>query len=118
MNREERYIAIVSELESSNNPKAWGDDGFAVGRFQWHPSAYATWGPAPEDFGGHEQSWDWAFTQAKREFFRAAIEDRPTATDLEIAMAFHLHGQVRWEGWDQGYVTRWVAAVAAVDAGR
>jgi hypothetical protein len=117
MNREERYLAIMSRLESGDNPKAWGDEGFACGRYQWHPSAYQTWQPTPAEFHGKEHSWDWAFTEAKRKFFRTALEVKSDATDLEIAMAFHLHGQLRWEGWDQAYVSRWLAAVAAVDSG-
>lgn len=62
------------------------------------------------DFGGEERSWDWAFEFCLRWFYRRAIAGRANATDIAIAMAWHLHGQVRWDGWDAVYSARWLAA--------
>lgn len=111
--REEAFVAALAKTESEGNPKAWGDNGYACGRFQWHPSAFIAWYPQAHEFGGRERSWDWAFEQAVRKFFRAALADWPEATDLDIAMAFHEHGYVNWTGWDNVYAERFNKAVGA-----
>lgn len=46
----DRFVAITALCESVDNPEAWGDDGRACGRWQIHPSAYASWGPKPHGF--------------------------------------------------------------------
>ena len=116
MTQEDRFVKIIGLMESSNNPRAWGDGELACGRFQWHPSAYATWGPKPEDFGGIERSWDWAFEFALRKFHRRAHTAFPDKFEVQIAMAWHLHGSRRWEGFDAAYGNLWLDAAAAVDA--
>jgi hypothetical protein len=115
MIEEERFIKILSRCESNDNPQAWGDSGRAVGRFQQHPSFYASWAPKPSDFGGRERSWDWCFEFAARRFFRAARAAQKDAGLAEIAMALHLHGQLRWDGWDDAYQTHWLLSEKAVD---
>jgi hypothetical protein len=107
MERVERFIAILGDTESHNYKEAWGDNGFACGRFQEHPSFYASWGPRPGDFGGVERSWHWCFEFAVRRFFAAATFDAPGASDGMIAMAYHLHGQVIWTGFDEDYKRKW-----------
>jgi hypothetical protein len=107
LNDEDTFVAALSKQESNDNIHAWGDSGRACGRFQQHPSFYASWGPRAVDFGGVERDWDWAFVFAVRKFFRAARATQPTISFLKIAMAFHLHGQIRWDGWDEAYATRW-----------
>lgn len=104
-----RVLALV---ESANDPEAWGDSGRACGRYQMHPGFYVSWGPTILEFGGRELSWDEAFEIALSRFLEACERDRPTATDEQIAMAFHLHGQPRWDGWDDGYSQRWRAIAA------
>jgi hypothetical protein len=115
MEEVDRFIKILSRCESNDNPQAWGDSGRACGRFQQHPSFYGSWGPQPNDFGGKERSWDWAFAWAARKFFKVARERFPTASVLEIAMALHLHGQLRWDGWDDAYEKHWLLSEKAVD---
>jgi len=108
MTDEDRFIHLVGLVESNNHPFAWGDHGYAVGRFQDHPSYYATWGPHASEFGGHERPWDWCFEQAARRFFRAARMAHPEANLLAIAMARHLHGQLVWTEWDPVYQKQWI----------
>lgn len=110
--REDSFVAALAKTESNNNPEAWGDNGYACGAWQWHPSAFISWYPRAHEFGGRERSWDWAYEMAVRKFFTAALADWPEATDLDIAMAFHLHGQVNWTGWEDGYAARFRAATA------
>jgi hypothetical protein len=107
MTEEDRFIEILGLVESDNGPRRWGDSGRACGRFQDHPSYYCTWGPIESDFGGQERTWDWAFEFASRAFFRAARAHSPGKTLAEIAMARHLHGQIRWDGADEFYAQRW-----------
>jgi hypothetical protein len=111
---EKRFLTILSRAESNDTPTAWGDHEYAVGRYQDHPSYYATWGPKPADFGGVERSWDWCFTFAATAFFRAARRQRPTARLDEIAMIRHLHGQLRWSGWDAVYYNHWCETEHAI----
>ena len=111
-----RFLLILAECESGASAKAWGDGGYACGRYQQHPSFYASWCPSPGEFGGRERSWDWAFDMAVRRFYAACIADKPDASLTRIAMAYHLHGQVRWDGWDSAYLDRWLAAVKVIEA--
>jgi hypothetical protein len=115
MSEEDRFIKILGQVESGENPEAWGDSGRAAGRFQAHPSFYASWGPDPADFGGKERTWDWAFETAARNFFASARAQRPSMPMHLIAMALHLHGQLRFEGNDLSYAARWQACEKAVD---
>lgn len=112
MTREDKFVAVIRMVESENKPEAWGDNGMACGAFQWHPSAFIAWYPQAHEFGGRERTWDWAFEMAVRKFFNAALADWSQATDADIGMAYHLHGYVNWDGWDEGYGTRWAAAEA------
>ena len=116
MTREDRFVQIVRLVESNNKPEAWGDDGMACGAFQWHPSAFIAWYPQAHEFGNRERTWDWAFEMALRKFHRAALKDWPEATDLDVCMAYHLHGYVRWTGHDDHYAARFVEMEARVPA--
>lgn len=104
---EDRFVRILAWVESGNMPAIWGDTCLAVGRWQQHPSFYASWGPQPNEFHGKEHSWDWAFEQAVRYFFKRARIQWPEAQLRNIAMAYHLHGQLRLDGWDDAYAKRW-----------
>jgi len=106
VDRETQFVNVQSELESANDPYKWGDGGRAVGRFQWHPSAYASWGPKPIEFDNEEFTWDQAFEWALRNFYRAARERFAQVTDADIAMAWHLHGQLLFTGFDANYAAR------------
>lgn len=110
MSDEDYFLAVLAVTESRNDWRAWGDDGLACGRYQAHPSFYASWSPRPVDFGGVERSWDWCFEWAARRFFRACRFDKPAASLGQIAMAYHLHGQVIWIGFDARYDEEWRAA--------
>jgi hypothetical protein len=110
MSEEDYFVQLVSKVESDHDPEAWGDGGYACGRFQDHARYYADWGPLKSDFGGRERSWDWCFEFACRKFFRVARAHKPTATLLEIGMARHLHGAVVWTGLDDAYEASWLKA--------
>jgi hypothetical protein len=114
MTNEEIFIRTVELVESDDDDQAWGDSDRAVGPFQDHPSYYATWGPVPSEFGGIERDWDWAFRFAIVKFYRFARRVYPEKTDLQIAMARHLHGQQRWDGNDTAYAVRYIAKLAIV----
>jgi len=107
MSDEDRFIKILALVESDDYPLAWGDSGFAVGRYQQHPRFYCDWGPKKDYFGNVERSWDWCFEHAARRFFRQARIVSPGATLSKIAMAYHLHGAVVWTGDDPAYAKRW-----------
>jgi hypothetical protein len=113
MTREDRFCHILGEVESGGDQHQWGDNGRACGRFQWHPSAIITWAPLADEFGGEERSWDWFFELAVRHFHRRARKHLPAASDLTIAIAYHLHGQLRSGGWDAAYAERWLKIEAA-----
>lgn len=107
MSDEERFIKILALVESGDKPEAWGDALRACGRWQQHPSFYVNWGPRRDDFGSHDRTWDWCFELAARRFFRQARIHKRSATFQQIAMAYHLHGQIQWTGWDEAYAKRW-----------
>lgn len=113
---EDLFVAVISDIESGGNPLRWGDDGYACGRFQQHPSFYATWGPTVEEFERQERSWDWAFDVALRRYFRAAWADERLAKlgvftrARRIAMSYHLHGSLVWTGWDDAYEEKFAFA--------
>jgi hypothetical protein len=128
MTDEDRWVKALAEHESKDDPCVWGDHlkekpflPMAVGRWQMHPSAYATWGPKPKDFGGEERTWDWALEFAVRAFFRAGRKkqcnllsailgaaEMNAAQALQLAMAWHLHGQIKFSGWDDHYADRFM----------
>ena len=114
MTEEEVFIRAVELVESRDNQQAWGDSGRAAGAWQDHPSMYATWGPRPADFGGVERDWNWAFRFATARFYQTARRDWPEKTDLEIAMALHLHGQLRWDGNEEAYAGRFTTALESL----
>ena len=111
MTAEETFVLALEQCETGGIDRSWGDDGRACGAWQIHPGMYASWGPRPEDFGRQECSWRWAFCFAVRKFYRAARESDPGRDLTAIAMAFHLHGQVVWDGWDDAYAMRFERAV-------
>src|SRR5271157_629067 len=108
MNDTDAFVAAISEIESQNQPLIWGDDGDACGPFQCHPSFYASYGPNPEDFGGRERSWAWAFEQAVRWFYADCLVDKISPADS--AVAYHLHGQPIIKDDDPVYRAKFVAA--------
>ena len=97
---------VLARVESDDDPQATGDSGRAYGRWQMHPSFYATWGPRPYQFQGRELTWDEAFELALQNFHQMGTITRPDVTFEQLAMAFHLHGQIRWDGWDEAYAKR------------
>jgi hypothetical protein len=114
MSEEDTFVEIVSLVESRDHTEAWGDDGYAVGRFQQHARFYCDWGPQREDFDGVERSWDWCFEFACRKYFKRARAEWPNFTLLQIGMYLHLHGSLTAEGWDEFYATSWLWAAAHV----
>ena len=117
---EDIFVEVLARQESANRPEIWGDDGYAVGRYQQHPSFYASWGPTIPDFDGREKSWDWAYETAVRRFFRAAWSDerlaamRPRERAARVAMSYHLHGSLVFSGWDDEYGARWATLWARI----
>jgi hypothetical protein len=103
----ELFLDALKATESGGSPdNAWGDGKMAIGPYQQHPSFYASWGPYPQDFGGRERTWLWAWEFAVNKFYSHAIVDvSGPKTPVQIAMAYHLHGQLRWDGWDNQYAT-------------
>jgi hypothetical protein len=113
--REDKFVHAIALIESSDNWRAWSPSGVSMGRYQWEPRAWMTWQPTLVEWASNPDmlTWDQAGEFALRKFFRAALKNRPDATDVQIAMAFHLHGQVVWTGWDDNYATKFLAAEAA-----
>lgn len=90
MTSENSFVHAIAMVESTDNPNVvLGDHGRAAGRFQQHPSFYASWGPKPAEMHG-EMTWDACFELALRKFWRAAPAGKAPA---DVAVAYHLHGQ-------------------------
>lgn len=112
--QENIFVKALALTESDDNPhEPLGDDGRAAGRFQWHPDAYFSWAPTLSEFKelGPNPTWDQCFEQAVRAFFRRAPEGKQL---VDIAMAYHLHGQHIYDGDDPPYRTRFLTKLAEV----
>jgi len=115
MNSEDTFILALAYTESDNmSTVALGDHGRAAGRFQWHPDAYLSWIPSLLEFHmlGPNPTWDMCFELAVRKFFRRAPAGKPL---VDIAMAYHLHGQHIYLGADDPlYRERFLVALTKV----
>jgi len=107
----DQILAALAEVESSNNPEAWGDGGRAMGRWQVHPDRLwyeaGRYGLTP--FLG--ETWD-AFVAR---VLWAMVDDRlgPSLTAVEVAMYWHLGHvcQPNSKDWDKVYEARFNAAL-------
>jgi hypothetical protein len=116
MTREDRFVSILADVESSNNPSEIGDHGLARGRFQWHYDAWSIWVRRGGGTLVAGMTWDALDTLAVRAFHRIALQMKPELTDEAIMMAYHLHGFHDFHGYDQGYAERWRECAARYDA--
>lgn len=98
----DQFSAVIAEVESRNNPRAWGDAGRACGQWQEHPAFVAQWFPSSRWTLG--MTWDDVFRNALREFYNAAVMDG--VSDEEAAQGFHMHGQPRDPGDSPQYAER------------
>jgi hypothetical protein len=98
----ERFAKALALTESTDNPRAWGDEGLACGRWQIHPAWLDTYWP---DDIGVAWSWDQLFRAALLRFWG---EMRTKALSPEImAMTFHLgHVPIPPGDWDEKYGER------------
>jgi hypothetical protein len=114
MTREDRFVRALALTESGDNPEAWGDHGKAFGRWQWHIATLLDW------LREHQLEYHAGMTVdelgelAVRSFFRAVLAAAAAARDETIAMCFHLHGRVKFSGWDAPYADRFMACMEQV----
>jgi hypothetical protein len=98
----EKFAYALALTESHNDPRAWGDDGVAVGRWQMHPAFVDEFWPADLEVA---ESWDDLFRAVLREFYgkRQALN-----VPLPImVMEFHLGVRAVAEGKrDANYAAR------------
>jgi len=103
----EEWASALAEIESRNNPHAWGDSGLACGRWQMHPAFYHDWFLSTL---GVEDSWDTVFSRALERFYQHYTERDPSP--VRAAMIFHLgaHAVIDLHRWDDEYERRFRAA--------
>jgi hypothetical protein len=101
----EQFLACLAETETNDNPRAWGDNGRAIGRFQVHPD----WVHTQEVRFGLQpvlnETWDSFITRLVTKFFELHIG---TMDEQEVAMYFHLgHRTLPTDAdWDTHYAER------------
>lgn len=97
-----KWKAALAMTESTNNDRAWGDEGLAVGRWQMHPAF--VWDFGPDDVAVRE-SWDALFADTLLNFYATRAPHVPDP--VKLAMEFHLGLHAVAEGqWDQVYADR------------
>lgn len=106
--RFDQFAAVIAEIESGNNPQAWGDAGRAMGRYQQHPAFVAQWHPSSEWTLG--MTWDVVCLGALMRFYTRAVADG--VSDTEAAQNYHLHGQPTGGNDSPAYAERFTAAAA------
>jgi hypothetical protein len=113
MNDEDLFIRAIARVESSDDPNVrLGDNGRAAGRYQQHPTFYASWQPTTAELQTmHEPTWDQCYELALRKFWRKRPVDKAFA---DVAVAYHLHGQHVYSGDDQTYRQRFESARKAL----
>lgn len=95
----EKFAKALALTESDDDPKAWGDQGLAMGRFQMHPAFVDQWWP---DDIGVDWSWDHLFRMALLRFYTTKFQ--PGVTLEKLVMEFHLGEHAVAEGrWDKVY---------------
>lgn len=62
---DEGWLDQIALCESTWTPSAVGDDGEAVGLFQWHEDTWAAFANALDRSKGRENAWAAAFEAAK-----------------------------------------------------
>jgi len=131
-------VAALAQIESSNNPLAWGDyvdkdgtptghpdpaaafeAGFlpqAMGRWQVHPDALDDWAQRLRLYPNLDETWDSYVRRIVGAIFAYYIIKR---TPVEIAMCWHVGHWVSASasGWDTAYAGKFTAALAAITAG-
>jgi hypothetical protein len=105
------FLDAIAQVESSDNPEAWGDGGRAMGRYQVHPDRLwfeaKKWRVEPQ-LGA---TWD-AFTALVLSLiFEANVE---VFEPREIAMYWHLGHWAKpgVNGWDRAYEQKFNDALA------
>jgi len=131
-------VAALAQVESSNNPLAWGDyvdkdgtpaghpspiaaveAGFmpqAVGRWQVHPDALDYWADSFKLYSALDETWDGYVGRIVTSMFGTYTSKR---SPVEIAMRWHVGHWVSpgASGWDDTYADKFTAALAAITAG-
>jgi hypothetical protein len=100
------WSAALAKTESNDNPKSWGDEGLACGRWQMHPAFVWQWMPKNV---GVRWSWDHVFTACLEAFYHHYMTVEKVAA-LRAAMIFHLGAAAVESGdWDAEYEKRFTA---------
>jgi hypothetical protein len=105
------FAKLLAQVESNNNPTAWGDRGQAMGRFQVHPAWMWDWADQPRI----NMTWDEWAEAAVFAFFDA----HPGLNPRLLMMQFHIGHAVTPTGseWDDAYAKRWDDAVRKAAVG-
>jgi len=113
----EIFLDAIAQVESSDNPEAWGDGGRAMGRYQVHPdrlwSEAKRWRLEPK-LG---ETWDQFVARVLTAMFEAnAVAFQPE----EIAMYWHEGHWVKPGGkdWDHLYDQKFMDALQRANGGK
>lgn len=100
----EKFAHTLALTESNDNPRAWGDNGVAAGRWQMHPAFVAEWVRRSIEVA---ESWDEVFRDTLEHFYQ--VRRAEGVKMVRLAMEFHLgvHGVAEGE-WDKEYATRFL----------
>ena len=97
----QKFRQAIALTESSDNPRLWGDNGLACGRYQQHPAFMQRW---IKDFNCSDRtSWDDLFEACLRNFFNACAP--PAKSPTELAVWYNMHGGPG-PGWNAQYAFR------------
>jgi hypothetical protein len=108
----ERFAKALALTESNDNPRAWGDEGLACGRWQIHPAWFHDW------YDGKvmvDDSWDTVFRRCLVSFWKH--HSTLGRAVLDVAMRFHLgEAAVNRGAWDVDYGDRFARAYGPTEA--
>lgn len=107
----DQFLEALAEVESSNNPEAWGDDGRAMGRCQVHPDALWTYCHRYKVTPQLRETWDHLVRRVLTAFYN---EWAQAHEPREIAMEWHL-GHPSFPSsadWDADYARKFDSAYA------
>ncbi len=107
----EQFLDALAQVESANNPEAWGDGGRAMGRWQVHPARLFDEARRYDLFPTNTETWD---QFVKRVLIRIYNHYATRIEARTIAMYWHLGHWVQpgeW-GWDIQYEQKFNDAMA------
>lgn len=107
----DQFLDALAQVESSNNPAAWGDNGKAMGRWQVHPdrlwSEAGRWHQAPR----LDETWDSFVRRVLTAMYDGMVK---SLGPVSVAMYWHKGHTTdpSKDDWDLPYATKMSDAMA------